>query len=351
MRTNSLSRSVLMVVSTLAACGDAALAPDRATSPSVDPARVDGPAFGSARYSSWGKPENLDPVDVLVPVNSGFNDQQPVFSKDGLSLYFASNRPTDPNDQVLDQNIWVAHRACTDQCPWFAPQPVAAVNIDNVLDVSPSLSRDEHQLFFASQRPHDCYPPATSATPQCTDRDLWVSYREDEQDDSGWQAPVNLGPEINSSAEEVAPSYFANEDAGVPELFFNRGELVGDIYVSRMVNGVWGDVNLVQGINSDAADQRPSISHDGLELYFWSNRAKVAGELTKARIWVATRDDVNDLWSVPVTVDFSGGDLDGIMPFIHSHGTTETLLLVRPFSPVLARDLWISQRTRLSRPE
>jgi hypothetical protein len=350
MRTNSLSRSVLMAVSTLAACSDAALAPDRAISPSVEPAHVGGSVLASAPYSAWSEPANLDPIAAEIPVNmTGSNDQQPTLSRNGLSLYFASNRPTtDLPDEILDQNIWVSQRACTDQCPWSKPQLVAAVNIEDVLDVSPSLSRDQHQLFFASQRPHDCYPPASS---QCTDRDLWVSYREDVHDDFGWQAPVNLGPGINSSAEEVAPSYFANEDAGVPEIFFNRGELVGDIYVSRMVNGVWGDVNLAQGINSDAADQRPSISHDGLELYFWSNRAKVAGELTKARIWVATRDDVNDLWSVPVTVDFSGGDLDGIMPFIHSHGTTETLLLVRPFSPVLARDLWISQRTRLSGPE
>jgi hypothetical protein len=309
----------------------------------ADPATPSGsrPSLASARYSAWSDPRPLESVN-----EPDFIDQQPALSKD-LSLYFASNRPTNLSDNVLDLNIWVARYACTDQpdqpdqCSWSNPVEVPAVNSD-LLDASPSLSRDGHQLFFSSQRPHShCSPPST----QCTNRDLWVSYREDVHDDFGWGEAANLGGGINSPAEEVAPSYFENEDAGVPQLFLNRGAVGGDIYVSEMRDGTWGAPALVNELNISATNQRPSISHDGLEIYFWSDK-EGTGDL-----WVAGRETVSSSWSTPVRVVFpTSGQQPAIMPFIHSHGKTETLLFVRPFL-LTARDLWITERTRLVGPE
>jgi hypothetical protein len=335
MRIKGLSWAALAAASVLSACGDAGMTPELNDTPSIDPGRL-GPelSLASDRYSDWSDPMNLGPV-----INSGFNDQQPALSKKGLALYFASNRPTGPSDNVLDQNIWVARRACTEACPWGRPQVLPIVNTE-FLDVSPTLSRDEHQLFFASQRPHN----HCSGAPPCTNRDLWVSYRENVHDDFGWQPALNLGDGINSPEEEVAPSYFENEDAGAPQLFFNRGDVTGDIYASQMVNGVWGLPAPVAEINSSIpsdADQRPSISHDGRELYFWSNRRGGV-----AHLWVATRRSVSDSWSDPVLVPSPISDEPTLMPFIHSHGKTEILLFVRPFTPATARDLWMSQRTR-----
>jgi Tol biopolymer transport system component len=42
--------------------------------------------------------------------------------------------------------------------------------------------------------------------------DLWVSYRRNTHSDFGWGAPMNLGPKINSSFGEAGPSYFANRE-------------------------------------------------------------------------------------------------------------------------------------------
>jgi WD40 repeat protein len=290
-------------------------------------------SLSSQRYTAWSDPKPLETVN-----QSGINDQQPALSKDGLSLYFASNRKTNPSDNVLDLNIWVARRACTDGCSWTAVDVVPGVNTDDFLDVSPSLSRDGHQLFFSSQRPHGhCSPPQT----QCNNRDLWVSFRGNVHDDFGWGEPMNLGDGINSTDEEVAPSYFENEDAGIPQLFFNRGALGGDIYMSELQNGVWGapDEDGVEELNTAGTDQRPSISHDGLEIYFYSDRDGAN------RLWMARRGSVSSDWSPPVRVDFPTSDQEAIMPFIHSHGRTETLVFVRPFAPLAARDLWIMQRT------
>jgi Tol biopolymer transport system component len=314
----------------------------------IDPTtRSDALQFnpGSARSSEWSEPASLG-----VVVNSSATEQQPALSKDGLSLYFASNR----SGGLGGFDIWVARRACTDECDWGAPQIVPVVNTE-FPDISPSLSRDGHQLFFASQRSngHCTVNPPTIV--QC-DRDLWVSYRQNVNDDSGWQEPVNLGDAeegINSSSEELAPSYLENDETGSPELFFNDGAvsgaalLGGDIYVSRMVNGIWGRPSKVPVINSSvASDQRPSISHDGLELYFWSDRDGAS------HLWVARRGTVSDSWSEPTRVEFptsetSDPDTPTIQPFIYSHGKAETLLFVRGSPGVgSGRDLWMSERQR-----
>ena len=39
------------------------------------------------QYSDWSQPVNLGPV-----INTGYNDQQPAISKDGLSLYISSDQ-------------------------------------------------------------------------------------------------------------------------------------------------------------------------------------------------------------------------------------------------------------------
>jgi hypothetical protein len=325
--------SVLALSLLLAGCSSEAGMIDPATRSGDDMA-----SLSSQRYTAWSDP------DPLVLINQdGINDQQPALSKDGLSLYFASTRKTDPSDNVLDLNIWVARRACTDGCDWTEIDVVPVVNTASP-DISPSLSRDGHQLFFASQRPHGhCSPPAT----QCTNRDMWVSYRANVNDDLGWGEAVNLGDDINSTDEEVAPSYFENADVGIPQLFFNRGAMGGDIWVSELKDGAWSDPKLVDELNIAASNQRPSISHDGLEIYFWSDRDG------PGHLFVARRETVSlsSPWLSPERVVFPTSDQESIMPFIHSHGRTETLLFVRPFSPLAARDLYITTRTRLGRPE
>jgi WD40-like Beta Propeller Repeat len=301
----------------------------------VEPSRADNgssPALAS-HFSDWSIPENLG-----SPTNSAFGEQQPTLSKDGLSLYFASNRTAG------NQNIWVAQRDCV-TCSWHEPHDLgASVNSSN-LEASPTLSRDEHYLFFASQRTNG-HCTVGGLILQC-DRDLWVSHREDVHDDLGWEPAVNLPGEVNTTGEEIAPSYFENEEEGTPQLFFNDGVIIngtltrGDIYMSEMnPDGTWGRPSGVSEINMpDFADQRPSIAHNGLEIYFWSNRDGTG------HIWRATRRHVSDDWSTPELLPLPINSTQTIQPYIHSHGNTETLLFVRAVAG-FGNDLFVSQRTR-----
>src|SRR5712692_5439683 len=103
----------------------------------------------TSNFSAWSEPVNLGPTINTSP----YNDQQAALSKDGVSLYFASNRLEGPGDANLDQNIWVSERACADDsCPWGTPVSLGSTVNSSVSDFAPALSRDGHRLFFASNR-------------------------------------------------------------------------------------------------------------------------------------------------------------------------------------------------------
>jgi hypothetical protein len=94
------------------------------------------------RFSDWSAPVNLGPV-----VNSAFRDAAAAVSKDGRSLYLTSNRP----GGFGGVDIWVSQRDSEEQ-PWGPPVNLGAVINTAVNDSGPSLSRDEHWLFFQSSR-------------------------------------------------------------------------------------------------------------------------------------------------------------------------------------------------------
>jgi hypothetical protein len=289
----------------------------------------------SANFSAWSTPVSLGPL-----VNSASSEQQPTVSKDGLSLYFNSGRLTDASDTQNDLNIWVAHRACADiaepACAW--QQPVAlGPNINGPeFDVTPALSRDEHYLFFSSQRPRD------NCTSDPCDRDLWVSYRDDVHDDFAWQPAVNLGPGVNGPGEDLAPAFFENE-GGQPQLFFTRGlQAASDLYVSVMQpDGTWGAATAIFELNTPnpVAEARPSLTSDGLQLYFWSNRSG------SSQIYWSTREGPTAHWSDPILVPSPISDAPSAQPFIYSHGGTESLYFVRTIAGGNV-DMFVSQRTR-----
>ena len=302
-------------------------------------------ASHTSNFSAWSDPVNLGPTINTSP----YNDQQAALSKDGLSLYFASTRPEGPGDANLDLNIWVSQRACADDgCPWGTPVSLGSTFNSSVADFAPALSRDGHRLFFASNR----------STGGPGESDIWVSWRENVHEDLGWQAPEKLGPGVNTSGFEGGPSYFENDDAGVPQLFFNRNPLpsnaAGDIYVSEQAaDGSFGIAVPVAELNSDATDQRPSIAHNGLDIYFYSNRPGSTPNpsgVPSNDIWVATRESVLDPWSPPTNlgppINTGTGELH---PLIFSHGGTEWLYFTRNVAtpPAIDLDLFVSTRTRV----
>lgn len=237
----------------------------------------------ASKFSDWSAPVNLGPI-----VNSPFNDFAPAVSKNGLSLYFSSDRP----GGFGSSDIWVSQRDSRDD-PWGVPVNLGPPVNTSFGERAPNFSRDGHWMFFVSDRPGGVGGD-----------DIWASWRTNIHQDFGWQPPINLGPGVNSAVFDAGASFFENEEAGTPLLFFGSTRAGGpggeDIYVSaQTADGSFGPATLVSELSSPQADRRPTIRFDGLEIIFFSNRP---GTLGGADLWASTRQTVLDTWSPPVNL-------------------------------------------------
>jgi len=226
------------------------------------------------RAAAWSTPVNLG-----AAINSPDSDSGPALSRDRLTLYFASTRP----GGFGAADLYVARRARAD-CAWDWPVNLGPVINTASFELTPALSRDEHQLFFVS-------PRASGLA------DIWVSYRGNVHDDFGWQPPVMLGPAINTTtAIDSKPSYFQSRKGGLPQLFFHSNRPGGaggqDIYVAD----AFGAAVLIPELNTPQNDAGATISRGGLEMFFQSDRP---GGFGATDLWVSVRSSVFSPWSAP----------------------------------------------------
>ncbi len=234
---------------------------------------------GAQQFSDWSAPSNLGPI-----VNSGSGEQTPVVSRDGLSLYFGSDRL----GGFGGVDIWVAQRASVDD-PWGPPINLGSNINTSGTENAPALSPDEHWLFFQSTRPGGF-----------GQNDIYVSRRHDRRNDF-WGPAENLGGGVNTSSQERGAEYFEDPKTGTVTLYFNSNRPGGiggnDIYASTLQpDGTFGPAALVEELSSPADDQALTIRRDGLEVIIASNRLGTSGDLD---LWVATRASTSDAWSTP----------------------------------------------------
>jgi WD40 repeat protein len=279
-------------------------------------------AYASAKFTDWSAPRHLGPV-----VNSPFNDFQPSISKDGLSLYFASDRL----GTFGGLDLYVSHRTSSEE-PWAAPINLGPVLNTQTDDQAPALSRDGHYLFFSTNR-----------LGGLGGLDIWISYRARTHDDFAWEAPVPI-TEINSVVNDAGPSFFENEE-GRPQLYFNSLRLGGaglaDIYLTELQDdGTWSPPTAVAELNTPFQEQRPSVRFDGLEIVFGSTRPGSAA----FDLWTSTRESVTAAWSPPVPLDINTAGLD-FQPGLSGGGMTLYFSSSRP-GGVGSTDLWVSTRQR-----
>ncbi|UCC99804.1 MAG: protease inhibitor I42 family protein, partial [Phycisphaerales bacterium] len=218
-------------------------------------------------------------VPLPPPVNSKYGDSGPCISSDGLSLYFASDRP----GTYGSYDIWVTTRKTTED-PWGIPVNLGPTVNSESYDNHPSISTDSLTLYFDSRR-----------TGGSGSDDIWVTTRATTNDP--WGKPVNLGPTINTNNIDLSP----NISSEGLTFFFDTRIPDRDIWLTtrRTPDDDWGTpVNLGPPVNTSYDDTDPSICVDGSMLYFASYRP---GGVRR-----------QDLWQVSIEpiVDFNG---DGIV--------------------------------------
>jgi hypothetical protein len=217
----------------------------------------------------WGAPVNLGPT-----INSAASDFVPAFSADGHWMFFASDRPG--GFGLAD--IYQSYRADVhNDFGWLTPMNVGAgVNCaadDNGVGYfdngghpqlffgSGRLGGAARDLFLSTTLPNKAWGPATLISelsdPTATENrptirgdgleivfysdraggaggsDLWTATRKSVS--APWSAPVNLGPNVNSSTNEQHASMSAN---GATLVFLSGrpgGFGAADLYVSTRI--------------------------------------------------------------------------------------------------------------------
>jgi len=300
-----------------------ALACDRG-SEFIEPAVVPGAvqmSVADAQWSEWSVPVNLGPT-----VNSPFADNLPDVSRDGLSLYFSSNRLGGSGAG----DLWVSRRASVDDA-WGLPVNLGPTVNSSAGDLGPNVSPDGHYLFFTSNRPGGLGL-----------NDVWVSWRGHVHDDFAWEAPVNVGSPVNG------PEFEAGPELRMPEFYFVRGPAgtAFDIYVSAAEGKAFESPQPVVELNSDGNDLRPSMRFDRREIFLSSNRP---GGFGGDDIWVSTRQSAAEPWTLPVNLGPAiNTPFTDTQPALSENGTMLFFTSNRPGGSGLV-DLYVATRHVISR--
>lgn len=335
MSTRSLSPLLLLPLA-LGACRG-----DITDTHAEAPLAVGGPQLAveeQPRFSDWSTPVHLGTV-----LNSRFVDSDPFISRDGSSLYFVAGRG---RGGAGGRDLWVSRRPSgTD--PWGPPVNIEAVNSASHED-APTLSRDGHRLYFASNRPDRQGP-----------FDLYVSRRRDHRDDLGWGPPMPVAG-VNTSADETDLTFFEDEATGATIAYFvsNRAGSK-DVYTATVKpDGTFGPALLVAELSTPYKDMHPAVRRDGLEIFLTSDRPGTTGN---ADIWVATRASTAEPWSAPVNL---GAEINtaprppeleqpnDFGPALSFDGTT--LYFAAAFRAGNISDmfdLWVTTRSRVTGPD
>ena len=282
----------------------------------------------------WSEPVNLGPI-----VNRSAHDDLPFLSPDGSALYFNSRRP----GGFGDFDIWKVSILPAIDFTFGKPERLGAGINTQYEDASPDISPDGLELYFHSNRPGG-YGEA----------DIWVVRRATTRDQ--WSEPENLGPVINTDADELISDisydglelYLLDWPAPRPGGYGNS-----DIWVSSRATtkDPWGPaVNLGPTLNSQADDCDASISADGLTLYFISNRGGEQQRIQDHDIFVTTRATRQDPWSAPVNLGaVVNSSYCDCRPSISADDLTLMFVSDRP-GGFGDRDIYITRRTAVDQP-
>jgi hypothetical protein len=194
---------------------------------------------------------------------------------------------------------WAVSRT-TEDAPWedsvnFGPWDESDWNL---IKVSPSYTTaDGLELYYyaSEERRPEGYGGY----------DLWMKKRETLDDD--WGPRMNLGSTVNSAYDEICPTVSPD---GL-ELYFSGwnqnnarpgGHGRADLWVTHRVtrDDPWDEpVNLGPTVNTSAFDARPYLRADGLLLFFESERPGGFGDID---LYMMRRATISDSWTEPMNL-------------------------------------------------
>ena len=213
------------------------------------------PVYNFYRASLESTQDKLTRIEPLPKsINTVFQEGSGNYDPTRKTFYFTRSNPKFDKTKTAQLSIYSIELEQIDQDRIALPLPF---NLADYSTLHPATSPSESRLYFASDRPGgfggmDLY---------------YVEIKGNE-----FSAPVNLGPDINSSADEVFPFvykkgilfYSSNREKG-------RGGL--DVYLAQhRIEKRWETFVLGEGINTPKDDFSFGLSEQESLGYFSSNR-------------------------------------------------------------------------------
>ncbi len=208
--------------------------------------------------------------------------------------------------KIEQVKVWKQHAeySIAHQHEKLTYQPKALSDTVNCFPMQyfPVLTADNQQIIFTKRygRGHD------------DDEDLVISVKNK----SGqWTTPVSISEKINSTAREGACTISADGRYLIFTLCGTKTYGRCDLFESKKVGDAWSvPVNLGPLVNGSSWDVQPSLSADGQELYFVSDRK---GGIGGSDIWYSRKDSVGRWKKAQNLGSVVNTKYDEISPFIH----------------------------------
>lgn len=207
--------------------------------------------------------EGAEPLGEAIN-RKGFHVGNVAMSKDGRKLYFT--RQTLQGNELATSQLFYSEGG---DAEWGAAKETQGINGDFIIK-QPSFGElfGKDVLFFSSNQPGG--------------EGGFDLYYSTLQGDGQFGEPVNLGPKINTPANEITPSYFDGT------LYFSSTGHPGmggyDIFYTVWNGVVWSNpANMGDGYNSIADDRYFSLDSDGYKGFLTSNRINDGARSVKGK--------------------------------------------------------------------
>lgn len=210
----------------------------------------------------------IDP-NAFQDFNGSYHEGPSSFTRDGKRIYFTrqasrGNSLLKGSNKTVGLMIFTARKVTLNsgEEKWTDPEALD-FNSTEYSCMHPTVTGDGQKLFFASDQ-----------SGGYGGMDLYMC----DKTILGWSKPINLGPKVNTSGDEVFPFVSAKGDV----YFASNGHLgVGglDIFKTKKIkNGGFGNpTNLGSPLNSEMDDFGYILDVNETDGYFTSNRQGGAG--------------------------------------------------------------------------
>jgi len=286
----------------------------------LGPFSIAGTAAGMPNFGDWSDPIHVhSPAGPSGPLNTPAVDGCVSISRDGLELYFTSNR-------TGKFEVYVARRSSTDSA---FDAPLRLPDTINALGGACPTIVGRNTLYFGRIDGGDA-------------GNIYVSHRS--SGDWGTATPVAF---MNSPRLDETVAAYEDDQGREVLMWTSRDPSGANGVILQSVAG--GQPEPVPGSpNESGSNSRASITHDGLTIYFDSTRA---GGLGGPDLWYATRNSTSEPFGPAYHLsNLSSPGFDG-RPVIAWDGTQLFFSSNRAGSISPAPDIWMAERRKSRGPK